>query len=185
MKSGRSTPDYGARSRGIRDEHSVTSGTQTTGSFFSDDEEVESAIGLVVDTCHAAIQDIGNARSLSSKAVLDSQHGCIERDRQPSVGSDRVLIGQTNHKMVDAAYPRHQPLHGMFLHTSSARGGVEAAEVTTAVLTFPLKEGTLCRYCRSTIVHNGWWAAHVARSVQSVLPRAPRRPWCVDYHSSC
>lgn len=113
MKSGRSTPDYGAPSRGLRDEHSVTSGTQTTGSFFSDDEEVESAIGLVVDTCHAAIQDIGKARSQSSKAVLDTRHGCIERDRQPSVGSARMLTGQTNHKVVDAGYTHHEPLHGM------------------------------------------------------------------------
>lgn len=121
MKSGRSPPhDSGARSRGLLDEHSVTSGTQTTGSFFSDDEEVDSAIGLVVDTCNAAIQDMGNGKAHSFPQALDKHHSCTERPRYPNSSSmQRVLsVGRPGPKHTEHGGTNHQAVHSMLLpHT--------------------------------------------------------------------
>eukprot|EP00892_Ulva_mutabilis_P004243 jgi/Ulvmu1/2190/UM013_0036.1 len=92
MKSERSSPpECSAQSRGLRDEHSVTSGTQTTGSFFSDDEEVESAIGLVVDTCHAAIHDM-SSKAHGVPTAFDREQSCTERHRHPGSSSIQRLL---------------------------------------------------------------------------------------------
>ena len=98
----------------------MTSGTQTTESFFSEDEDIESAIGLVVDTCHAAIQDLGTGRAHSAQAKLDIQQGCIERPRQACVDSARLHVGHTHHGKVDATYTGQQSVHGVVLLVTTA-----------------------------------------------------------------